>query len=89
MRLWRVSCPTALFAQTPSEWVDARMGWLCGVKIPDHRDRRLLRAHDEWPRSRRAAEKSDELSPFLTSSARASSVDGTSRPSVLGSVMSA
>jgi hypothetical protein len=48
------------FAQTPSEWVDARMGWLCGVKIPDHGDRRLLRASRKGPR-RRAAQQRDEF----------------------------
>src|SRR5262249_53129254 len=44
----------------------------------------LLRARREWPRSR-AAEKRDELasSHSITSSARASSVGGTSRPSAL------
>jgi len=32
--------------------------------MPDHRDRRLLRARDEWPRRhRRAADKRDELAP--------------------------
>src|SRR5438132_6046348 len=49
---------------------------------PDHRHRRLLRARRERPRSRRAAEQCDELAPphSITSSARASSVGGTSRP---------
>jgi hypothetical protein len=44
----------------------------------------LLRMRRERPR-RRAAEERDELAPFhsITSSARASSVGGTSRPSVL------
>src|SRR5262245_20790804 len=43
----------------------------------------LLRARRERPRGRRAAEKCDELAAFhsITSSARASSVAGTSRPS--------
>src|SRR5262245_55529173 len=31
---------------------------------PDHRHLRLLRAHRERPRSRRAAEQRDELAPF-------------------------
>ena len=46
---------------------------------------RLLRARGERPRDRRAAEKRDELAPphSITSSARASSVGGTSRPSAL------
>ena len=44
----------------------------------------LLRARRERPR-RRAAEKRDELAPLhsITSSARASSIGGTSRPSAL------
>ena len=52
---------------------------------PDHRHRRLLRARRERPRGRRAAEQRDELAPLhsITSSARASSVGGTSRPSAL------
>src|SRR5262249_54122797 len=44
----------------------------------------LLRARRERPGCRRAAEQRDELSPphhSITSSARASSVGGTSRPS--------
>src|SRR5215470_17111663 len=51
----------------------------CEVKKAD---RRLLRAHRERPRRRRAAEKRDERSAVhsITSSARASSVGGTSRP---------
>jgi hypothetical protein len=49
----------------------------------DQRDRRLLRTCRDRPRDRRAAEQRDECSPFhsITSSARASSVGGTSRPS--------
>src|SRR5262249_21655046 len=45
----------------------------------------LLRARCERPRRRRAAEQTDELAPFhsITSSARASSVGGTSRPNAL------
>ena len=52
---------------------------------PDHRHRRLLRARRERPRRRRAAEQRDELAAphSITSSARASSVGGTSRPSAL------
>src|SRR5262252_9232152 len=43
--------------------------------------RRLLRARREWPRDR-AAEQRDELAAFhsITSSARASSIGGISRP---------
>ena len=57
----------------------------CGVEEPDHRHRRLLRARRERPRRRRAAEQRDELAPLhsITSSARASSVGGMSRPSAL------
>ncbi len=46
----------------------------------------LLRPRRERPRGRRAAEKRDELAALahsITSSARASSVGGTSRPSAL------
>ena len=51
----------------------------------DHRQCRLLRARRERPRRRRATEQRDELAPShsITSSARASSVGGTSRPSAL------
>src|SRR5262249_10887050 len=58
------------------------------IQESDHRHRRLLRARAERPR-RRAAEQRDELAPFhrcnhsITSSARAISIGGTSRPSVL------
>src|SRR5262249_8136028 len=52
------------------------------VDEPDHW---LPSARRLWPRGSRAAEQRDELAPFhsITSSARASSVDGTSRPSAL------
>src|SRR5262249_18522485 len=48
---------------------------------PDHRHRRLLRARRKRPRGR-AAKKGDELAAVqsITSSARASSVAGISRP---------
>src|SRR5262249_61266066 len=54
---------------------------------PDHRHRRLLRARRERPCSR-AAEQRYELAPFhsITSSARASRVGGTSRPSAFAVV---
>src|SRR5262245_54813916 len=44
-----------------------------------------LRSCRHWPRSRRAAEQRDELaaSHSITSSARASSIGGISRPSTL------
>src|SRR5262249_31716805 len=57
-----------------------------GVKKTDHRHRRLLRPRPERPRRRRAAEQRDELAAAthsITSSARASSAGGTSRPSAL------
>src|SRR5262249_29656718 len=59
--------------------------WRCHAEESDPRHlARLLRAHRERPRGR-AAEQRDELPPFhsITSSARASSVRGTSRPSAL------
>jgi hypothetical protein len=45
----------------------------------------VLRARRERPRCNRAAEQSDELAPShsITSSARASSIGGISRPSAL------
>src|SRR5262249_41091070 len=68
---------------------------LCGIRIvgrptveePDHRHRRLLRARRERPCGR-AREERDEDSPFhsITSSARASSVGGTVRPSALAAL---
>src|SRR5262249_5952160 len=49
---------------------------------------RLLRARREWPRGGRAGEQRDELASLhsITSSARASSVGGTVRPSTLAVV---
>src|SRR5262249_43146195 len=57
----------------------------CGaVEKTDHRHAGPLRARRERPRRRRAAEKRDELAPLhsITSSAMASSVGGTVRPSI-------
>src|SRR5712691_6236143 len=61
-----------------------------GCQITDARDSdRLLRARRERPRRRGGAEERDELAPphrrahSITSSARASSVSGTVRPSAL------
>src|SRR5262245_17613484 len=53
------------------------------AKEPDHRHRRLLRARRDRPRHRRTAEQRDELAAphSITSSARARSDGGTSRPS--------
>src|SRR5262249_36112519 len=55
------------------------------VEKPDDWHCRLLRPRRQRPRRRRAAEQRDELAPphSITSSARASNVDGTSRPSAL------
>jgi len=57
---------------------------ISGVK-PDHRHCLLLPAHRERSRGPRAAEQRDELAArhSITSSARASRVGGTSRPSAL------
>src|SRR5262245_30097660 len=61
------------------------------VEEPDYGHRRLLRAHRERPCCR-AAEQRDEVATFhlrdhsITSSARASTVGGTSRPSALAVV---
>src|SRR5262249_16812104 len=55
-----------------------------GVKKPDHRHRRLLRARRERPRCSSAAEKRDELAAgghSITSSAMAISLSGIWRPS--------
>ena len=54
-----------------------------GIEKSDHRHRRLLRARSERPRSHRAAEQRDELAALhsITSSARATSMEGSSRPS--------
>jgi hypothetical protein len=54
------------------------------VEEPDHRQRRLLRARRQRPGDRRAAEQRNELAAFhhsITSSARASTLAGISRPS--------
>src|SRR5262249_36273144 len=59
-----------------------------GIQKPDNRHRRLLRPRNNWPR-RRTADERDELAPphSITSSARASKVSGTVRPSALAVVM--
>src|SRR5262249_44755293 len=53
------------------------------IEEPDDRHCRLLRPRRERPRGRRAAEQQYELAALhsMTSSARAMSVRGTSRPS--------
>jgi hypothetical protein len=57
--------------------------WRCTIKETDHRNARLLGTRRERPRDRRTAEQRDELASFhsITSSARASSIGGISRPS--------
>src|SRR5258705_11500814 len=57
------------------------------VQEPDQRHRHLLRLRRERPR-RPASQRRDELAPLhsITSSARASSNGGTSRPSALATV---
>src|SRR5262249_38350863 len=67
-----------------------RINEMCGIgdrraaEKTDHRHRRLLGARRERP-GRRTTEQRDELAPLhsITSSARASSVGGTVRPSAL------
>src|SRR5262244_481154 len=65
------------------------VGWTTGSFAGADIDADLLRARSERPRRRRAAEQRDELATFhrcnhsITSSARASSVGGISRPSAL------
>src|SRR5262245_14805641 len=56
----------------------------CAAEKADHGGRRLLRTRRKRPCGSRAAQQRDEVAPFhsITSSARASTVAGTSRPSV-------
>src|SRR5262245_2526778 len=58
-----------------------------GIEKPNYGHRRLLRARRERPR-RRAAEQRDECAPShsITSSARASTLAGRSRPSALAAL---
>src|SRR5262249_39656881 len=61
-----------------------------GIEEADHGHCRLLRARCERPCSRRAAKQGDELTAShhsITSSAGASSLSGTSRPSALAVLM--
>src|SRR5262249_48886614 len=53
------------------------------IEIADHMNGRLLRGGGGWPCWRRAAEQRDEIAPrhSITSSARASRLSGTVRPS--------
>ena len=73
-------------AGTPRRGPEIRIVRGCGQEHADAPHAlALLRARGERPRSRRAAEQRDEFAPLhsITSSARASSVGGTSRPSAL------
>src|SRR5262249_56500896 len=55
-----------------------------GAEDPDHRHRRLLPTRRERPRRRAAEQRHERAAPHsITSSARASSVGGTSRPRTL------
>src|SRR6266699_902635 len=71
-----------------SRIADLRLGIVCGIRH-EHADAPhapgLLRSRRERPSRRRAADKRYELAALhsITSSARASSVGGTSRPSAL------
>src|SRR6478672_5068184 len=71
------------FGETLAERLQAagKNLWRGNPEIADHRHRRLLPARRERPCCR--AEQRDELAPShsITSSARASSVGGTSTPS--------
>src|SRR5262249_16787633 len=73
--------------ETLPEGIDkvCEAGSLRASEKSDYRHRRLLRPRRERPRCRRTAEQRDEIatSHSITSSARASSVGGTSRPSAL------
>src|SRR6516225_9609952 len=73
------------FAESFTERIGTADGVLGRPNDDDTDDRRcLLRARRERPRGRRAAEKGDERSTFhysITSSARASRLSGTVRPS--------
>src|SRR5262249_16693911 len=73
------------FAQASSKCLYKMRGILGrpGAEIPDHWHHCLLRARRERPRGRCATEKRDELATAahsITSSARASTVVGMSRP---------
>src|SRR5215831_13568656 len=74
------------FTQAAAERRDhvGRLAGRAAAEKPDHGHRRLLRARRERPGSRRAAKQRDELAALhhsITSSARASSMGGTSSPS--------
>src|SRR5262249_61097489 len=75
------------FPQAFAKCFDHAVGFVgrAAAEKSDDWHRRLLRARCERPRHRRAAEQRDERAPFhsITSSARASTVEGMSSPSAL------
>src|SRR5262249_47449914 len=74
------------FVETLPDGVKSAGFAVRAAEQPDHRHRRLLRPRRHRPRRCRAAEQRDEVAPpdhSMTSSARASSVAGISRPSAL------
>src|SRR5262249_1509579 len=70
----------ARFGQGPEKCREIRRhrSWRSGMKKPNHRHRRLLRASDERPCRCRAADQRDEVAALhsITSSASASRVGG-------------
>src|SRR5262249_20946338 len=74
--------PKALTARAHPVLADQR--WRSSKQADDRHSRRLLRPRCQWAR-RRAAEQREEIAPFhsITSSAVASSVEGTAMPSSL------
>ena len=81
----QVMLELAKFAQPPHKGGDPLTLGRRRVRaqVPNNRQpSRLLRVRRKRPRRHGAADERDELAPFhsITSSARASSVDGTSRP---------
>src|SRR6516164_11667044 len=80
--------PSAPFQSVPKPRKPRLIFWIVLREGSQHADASwligLLRARRDRPRSRSAAEQSDELAPAnhsITSSARASSLSGTIRPS--------
>src|SRR5262245_40401706 len=82
-----VAVHVADFAETSPECVNKVRGDLNAGDDSNNWHRRLLRPRLERPR-RRAAKQRDECAPLhsITSSARASSVEGTVRPMILAVV---
>src|SRR5262245_9613630 len=81
--------PTEMPQGLLESWFARLYLWISRREGHEHPDTthplRLLRARRERPPGRRAAEERNEMPPphSITSSARASSVAGTSRPSAL------